>query len=100
METGRNRLSVTADAYGLTNPGTRRSLASRPPYRTALEAESPGRLLLSLYASIAGWDEEEPGGPVPAVAAELPQEQRATLEEVILHVRQAVRLSRRGSRGG
>ncbi len=35
MEKGRSRLSVTADAYGLTNSGVRRSLASRPPYRTS-----------------------------------------------------------------
>lgn len=34
MEKGRSRSTVTADAYGLTNPGIRRSLASRPPYRT------------------------------------------------------------------
>src|SRR5258707_3968228 len=33
METGRSRSTVTADAYGPTNPGVRRSLASRPPYR-------------------------------------------------------------------
>src|SRR5208283_3259446 len=29
---GRSRLPVTADAYGLTNPGIRRNLASRLPY--------------------------------------------------------------------
>src|SRR5258707_8119038 len=34
MEKGRSRLPVTADAYGLANPETRRSLDSRPPYRT------------------------------------------------------------------
>src|SRR5208282_3291568 len=33
MEKGRNRFTVTAEAYGLTNPGTSRSLASRPPYK-------------------------------------------------------------------
>ena len=32
MEKGRNRFSVTAEANGLTNPGARRSLASRLPY--------------------------------------------------------------------
>lgn len=32
MEKGRSRLSVTADAYGPTNSGIRRSLASRLPY--------------------------------------------------------------------
>ena len=31
---GRSRLPVTADAYGLTNPGIRRNLASRLPYGT------------------------------------------------------------------
>ena len=33
MEKGRYRFSVTAEAYGLTNSGISRSLASRPPYR-------------------------------------------------------------------
>jgi len=42
MEKGRNRLPVTADAYGLTNPGTRRSLASRPPHRTGFEVTPIG----------------------------------------------------------
>jgi hypothetical protein len=32
MEKGRSRLPVTADAYGPTNSGVRRSLASRLPY--------------------------------------------------------------------
>ena len=31
-EKGRSRFPVTADAHGLTNPGTRRSLAVRLPY--------------------------------------------------------------------
>ena len=34
---GRRRLSVTADAYGLTNPGIRRNLASRLPYENHLK---------------------------------------------------------------
>jgi hypothetical protein len=29
---GRRRLPITANAYGLTNPGIRRNLASRLPY--------------------------------------------------------------------
>src|SRR4051812_172985 len=39
MEKGRSRLPVTADAYGPTNSGVRRSLASRPPYRTPASGE-------------------------------------------------------------
>ena len=35
---GRSRLPVTADAYGLTNPGIRRNLASRLPYEVRLVA--------------------------------------------------------------
>jgi hypothetical protein len=37
MEKGRSRFSVTADAYGPTNSGISRSLASRPPYRNRTE---------------------------------------------------------------
>jgi putative transposase len=33
MEKGCSRLTVTAVANGLTNPGIRHSLASRPPYK-------------------------------------------------------------------
>ena len=37
---GRSRLPVTADAYGLTNPGIRRNLASRLPYEEELKLET------------------------------------------------------------
>ena len=37
---GRSRLPVTADAYGLTNPGIRRNLASRLPYENSLTLET------------------------------------------------------------
>src|SRR5262249_15057508 len=40
MEKGRHRLSVTAEAYGLTNSGIRRSLASRPPH--SRDGSGPG----------------------------------------------------------
>jgi hypothetical protein len=43
MEKGRNRLPVTAVAYGLTNPGISRSLASRPPYRVGENGRGRGR---------------------------------------------------------
>src|SRR3954453_22311249 len=67
MEKGRYRFSVTAEAYGLTNSGISRSLASRPPYRTAREApKPPGRLLLSLPVSFERWVEEELDVPVHA----------------------------------
>jgi hypothetical protein len=38
---GRSRLPVTADAYGLTNPGTRRNLASRLPYEEETRTLKP-----------------------------------------------------------
>ena len=38
---GRSRLPVTADAYGLTNPGIRRNLASRLPYENHLKNVKP-----------------------------------------------------------
>src|SRR5271157_3765553 len=38
---GRSRLPVTADAYGLTNPGIRRNLASRLPYEDEFDAQKP-----------------------------------------------------------
>jgi len=41
MEKGRHRFSVTADAYGLTNSGISRSLASRPPYNPDRDTSSP-----------------------------------------------------------
>ena len=41
MEKGRSRLPVTADAYGLTNPGIRRSLASRLPYENHYQNVKP-----------------------------------------------------------
>src|SRR5208337_2881565 len=37
---GRSRLPVTADAYGLTNPGIRRNLASRLPYEDSWKLET------------------------------------------------------------
>ena len=37
---GRSRLPVTADAYGLTNPGIRRNLASRLPYEDSRKLET------------------------------------------------------------
>src|SRR5271166_6654237 len=37
---GRSRLPVTADAYGLTNPGIRRNLASRLPYENRYNRET------------------------------------------------------------
>ena len=37
---GRSRLPVTADAYGLTNPGIRRNLASRLPYENRHNRET------------------------------------------------------------
>src|SRR4051794_22267302 len=44
MEKGRSRSTVTADAYGPTNSGIRRSLASRPPYRTGFEVSQGERM--------------------------------------------------------
>src|SRR5262249_46741536 len=41
MEKGRNRLPVPADAYGPTNSGIRRSLASRPPCRSVTRFRDP-----------------------------------------------------------
>jgi len=42
MEKGRHRFSVTAEAYGLTNSGISRSLASRPPHRSRSHRVLPG----------------------------------------------------------
>src|SRR5262249_24714613 len=58
MEKGRSRFSVTADAYGLTNPGISRSLASRLPYRIgtrhpSARASFTGRAIAAMRPSTA-----------------------------------------------
>ena len=65
MEKGRSRFSVTADAYGLTNPGISRSLASRPPYRTRPRAERRGR---SVAAGLPGVIRHAIIRPMPVTA--------------------------------
>ena len=55
---GRSRLPVTADAYGLTNPGIRRNLASRLPYENSLTLETFQR-------NPAGNQSRPVGGPIP-----------------------------------
>ena len=53
MEKRRSRFSVTADAYGLTNSGVSRSLASRPSYRTDFEV-TPIRPTIAIQRSPFG----------------------------------------------